>query len=229
MPVNKFGRNPRTNIAAQAHTSIRIVETLNKEEDFLLNVGTDDNRSLGCVDLTQNKTFTLNLGDTENKIVHTKGQGVNLTVSDNLEISSSTNAATFKIGELNGYKVTNLPNPVNSNDAATMEYVRQMFATSTTPSAVATTPVAVATAPQCRIKEGYIPNAPYTNIVLMRFDQQTILVNVYVQCNDGQWIDATCSNFADIYRHFKLYIKSNCLFCHFTSTSAARRYKIIYL
>jgi hypothetical protein len=222
MPVNKFGRNPRTNIASSAaHTTVRIVETLNKDEDFLLSIGTDDNRTLGCVDLTENKTFTLNLGDTDNKIVHTKGRGINLTVSENLEISSSSNAATFKIGELNGYKITNLPNPVNSNDAATMEYVRQMYAASSIPAAVAT--------PQCRIKEGYIPNAPYTHIVLMRFDQQTLLINVYVECNDEQWIDATCSNFAEINKNFRLYLKNNCLFCYFTSTSAARRYKIIYL
>ena len=184
-----------------------------------LSIGTDDNRTLGCVDLTHNKTFTLNLGDTVNKIVHTKGQGINLTVSDNLEISSTTNAATFKIGELNGYKITNLPSPVNGNDAATMEYVRQMCADSTIPAVLAT--------PQ--IKEGYIPIAPYTNIVLMRFDQQAQLINVYVECNEEQWIDATCSNFAEIYKNFKLYTKSSCLFCHFTSTSAARRYKIIYM
>ena len=140
-------------------------------------------------------------------------------MSDNFEISSTTNAAVFKIGELNGYKITNLPSPVNSNDAATMEYVRQMYADSTIPAAVAT--------PQ--IKEGYIPNAPYTNIVLMRFDQHAQLINVYVECNEEQRIDATCSNFAEIYKNFKLYMKSSCLFCHFTSTSAARRYKIIYL
>ena len=73
MPVNKFGRNPRTNIATAAHTTIRIVETLNKDEDLLLNVGTDSNRTLGCVDLTDGKTFTLSLGDEHNKIIHSKG------------------------------------------------------------------------------------------------------------------------------------------------------------
>jgi hypothetical protein len=219
MPVNKFGRNPRTNIAAAAHTTIRIVETLNKDEDLLLNVGTDTDRTLGCVDLTDGKTFTLSLGDEQNKIIHTKGRGVQLITSDNLEISSSNNNSLFKTGELDGFTIKNLPDPTNDSDAATMGYVKQMTRQPTL---------------EHRIVDGFIPNAPYTDIVLMQVDQQhPAIMNIYVECVNEEWMDVTCAGFIEYFKNFKLFIdtENNNLICNFTSTGSAvgtsRKYKII--
>ena len=216
MPVNKFGRNPRTNIATAAHTTIRIVETLNKDEDLLLNVGTDSNRILGCVDLTDGKTFTLSLGDEHNKIIHSKGRGVQLITSDNLEISSSNNNSIFKTGELDGFAIKNLPDPTNDSDAATMGYVKQMSRQMTF---------------QHRIVEGFIPNAPYTDIVLMQIDQQhPVVMNIYVECVNEEWMDVTCAGFIEYFKNFKLFMNTDRLICRFTSTgstfSTSRKYKI---
>jgi hypothetical protein len=220
MPVNKFGRNPRTNNAAAAHTTIRIVETLNKDEDFILNVGTDTNRTLGCEDLTDGKTFTLSLGDEQNKIIHTKGRCIQLITSDNLEISSSNNNSLFKIGELDGFAIKNLPDPTNDSDAATMGYVKLMTSEQTTL--------------EHRIVEGFIPNAPYTNIILMQVDQQhPTTMNIYVECVNEEWMDVTCAGFVEYFKNFKLFIdtENNNLICNFTSTGSAvgtsRKYKII--
>lgn len=218
MPVDKFGRNPRTT-ATGSHTITRIVETVNKEEDLLLNIGTDNNRTLGCEDLTPDKTFTLSLGDDENKIMHTKGRGVRLITSDNLEISSPGNNALFRTGELSGFAIKNLPDPINDRDAATMGYVRDMSSRQSS-------------SPQTRNIEGSIPNAPHTNIVLMRFEQQhPTVINVYVECVNGEWLDATCANFIEHFRNFKLYIENDILFCRFNSAGArigtSRKYKII--
>ena len=217
MPVNKFGRNPRTNIAAAAHTTIRIVETLNKDENLLLNVGTDANRTLGCEDLTEGKTFTLSLGDEQNKIIHTKGRGVQLITSDILEISSSNNNSIFKTGELDGFAIKNLPDPTNDSDAATMGYVKQMSHQPTL---------------QHRIVEGFIPNAPFTNIVLMQVDQQhPVVMNIYVECVNEEWMDVTCAGFIEYFKNFKLFIDTDRLICRFTSTGStfntSRKYKII--
>jgi len=218
MPVNKFGRSQRTTTAATAtgaHTTFRIVESLNKEEDLLLNIGSDNNRTLGCADLTQDKTFTLSLGDDQNKIIHTKGGGVQILTSGGLEISSSSNIALFKTGELDGFIIKNLPEPIFDSDAATMGYVKQMCTSA---------------APQHRTVEGLIPNAPYTKVILMRFDQQPTIINVYAELN-GQWLDVTCGNFVEYFRNFKLFVEDNILFCHFTSTTTtgSKKYKIIYM
>jgi hypothetical protein len=219
MPVNKFGRRQRATAAtAEAHRPTRIVESLNKREDFLLNIGSDNNRTLGCADLTQDKTFTLSLGDEQNKIVHTKGGDVKIMTSGGLEISSASNIALFKTGELDGFTIKNLPEPIFDSDAATMGYVKQMCSNTST------------TAPQQRTVEGLIPNAPYTNIILMRYDQQPTLMNVYAECVTGQWVDVTCGNFTEYFRNFKLFVEDNILYCHFTSTTmtSSKKYKIIY-
>jgi hypothetical protein len=218
MPVNKFGRSQRitaTSTTPGAHTTIRIVESLNKGEDFLLNIGSDNNRTLGCADLTQDKTFTLSLGDEQNKIVHTKGGDVQIMTSGGLEISSASNIAVFKTGELDGFTIKNLPEPIFDSDAATMGYVKQMCSTA---------------APRHRTVEGVIPNAPYTNIILMRYDQQPMLINIYTECVIGQWVDVTCGNFIEYFRNFKLFVEDNILYCHFTSTTmtSSKKYKIIY-
>jgi hypothetical protein len=221
MPVNKFGRSQRITASAttpEAHTTIRIVESLNKGEDFLLNVGSDNNRTLGCADLIQDKTFTLSLGDEQNKIVHTKGGNVQIMTSGGLEISSASNIALFKTGELDGFTVKNLPEPIFDGDAATMGYVKQMCSTTST------------AAPQHRTVEGVIPNAPYTNIILMRYDQPPKLLNVYAECVNGQWVDVTCGNFNEYFKNYKLFVEDNILYCHFTSTAmtSSKKYKIIY-
>jgi hypothetical protein len=214
MPVNKFGRSQRTPTSTTSSgTHTRIVESLNKAEDFLLSIGSDNNRTLGCANLTQDKTFTLSLGDDQNKIVHTKGGDVQIMTSGGLEISSASNIALFKTGELDGFTVKNLPEPIFDSDAATMSYVKQMCSTA---------------APQPRTVEGVIPNAPYTNIILMRYDQQPKLLNVYAECVNGQWVDVTCGN--EYFKNFKLFVEDNILYCHFTSTAmtSSKKYKIIY-
>ena len=42
----------------------------------MLEIDSDDNRSLGCVDLTSNKSFTLNVGNAGDKIKYTKHQKI---------------------------------------------------------------------------------------------------------------------------------------------------------
>lgn len=214
MPVDKFGRSRR--ITPLAHHT----QPINKSEDLLLNIGTDNNRSLGCTDLTDNKSFTLNLGDNDNKIMHTKGREVKILTSDGLEISKANYNGSFKFNvehrnELDGFSVRNLPNPTNDSDAATMGYVKQMAGI------------------QHTVVEGTIPNAPYTHIVMMKFQQQPPpLINVYIEVDTNEWLDVTCARFADIYKNFSLYIKENSLFCYFSAAPGlwfTRRFKIIYL
>jgi len=167
----------------------------------------------------------LNLRDEDNKIVHNKSRGVKIHTSDGLEISKPGYNASFKFNvglrnELDGFSIKNLPTPVNDGDAATKGYVNQVAENRQT------------------FVEGTFPNAPYTNIVLTRFplrrsaQQKPTIVNVYVELDQDEWYDVTCDHFANTWRNFSLFIKDNCLFCHFTSGMGlwwAKRFRIIYL
>jgi len=61
-------------VLAEAHNII--TKSLHKNKDLMLEIDSDDNRSLGCVDLTSNKSFTLNVGNAGDKIKYTKHQKI---------------------------------------------------------------------------------------------------------------------------------------------------------
>jgi hypothetical protein len=209
MPVDKFGR--RRSSIVQVHRTVH--SAVNKTEDLLLNVASDNNRSMGCIDLTSNKSFTLNLGDTTNKIVYTKDHSMVMVASQGLELFDSNNAPIFKFnvdGQNKMYKdldcqqktVTNLPNPVNSTDAVNKEYFVQYIRQHR----------------EIRKKESKIPHEPFTDIVLLRYSPHRLpsMISMYVERESGVWMDVTCGQFAENWENFHLCIKDNCFMCYFT-------------
>lgn len=212
MPVDKFGRR-RTSVV---HVHQVITDTLNKDDDFLLNVASDNNRSMGCVDLTSNKSFTLNMGDRNNKIVHTKDRNMTISASNGLEVLDEENEPLFKF-DVNGQNemhkqlncqqnaITNLPDPVYSTDAVNKRYfvgyVRSHRA--------------------IRKVQSTIPDAPYTNIVLHRYNPRRLpsMISMYVEREEGVWIDVTCGHFAGNWKSFNLFIKDNSFMFYFTEVT----------
>ena len=159
MPVDKFGRR-FSRVQVHHHT---FTSSLKKNEDFMLEMGSDDNRSMGCIDLPPSKSFTVNLGAASNKIVHTKGQGIELYVPQGLGLVDADKEPIFKFnkdGQNDMYKdlncrrkrITNLRNPIGSGDAVNIHYLVQYFRQYSS----------------LRLIQGTIADEPFTNIVLLR-------------------------------------------------------------
>lgn len=209
MPVDKFGRR-RSSVM---HVHQVISDALNKNEDFLLNIASDNNRSLGCVDLTSNKSFTLNMGDRSNRVVYTKDRNMIVSASNGLDILGENEQPVFKF-DVNGQNemhkqldcqqnaVTNLPVPVHSTDAVNKHYFVQYIRTHR----------------EIRKKEGTIPDETHTNIVLYRYNPRRLpsMISMYVEREEGVWIDVTCGHFAENWTNFQLFTKDNCFMFYFT-------------
>jgi len=224
MPVDKFGRRRRFSTMHVHRTT-----SVNKSEDFMLNIGSDINRSMGCVDLTTGKTFTLNLGDATNKIVQTKDQSTDIFTSQGLELMDSDNEPIFKFnidGQNTMYKdldcqqkaIKNLPHPIESRDAVTKAYLTQY----------------VHLHRESRKAEGTIPDEPLTNIVLLRYNprRSPTMLSMHVEQETGLWINVSCGYFAEHWKNFQLFIKDNCFMCRFTNITGGpwtRRFILKYV
>lgn len=184
---------------------------------------------MGCIDLTADKSFTLSLGDVNNKIVHTKDQDTEMTTSKGFQILDSNNVPIFKFNvndqnvmykELNCQQksITNLRDPIYSTDAVTKRYFTQYFRQHR----------------ENRKIEGTIPNEPFTNIVLFRYNPRRLpsMISMYVERESGTWIDVSCGYFAENWRNFNLFIKTDCFICYFTNITGGpwtRRYILNYM
>jgi len=217
MPVDKFGRRASVSTAHRtAHRTVHhiITNALNKDEDLMLEIGSDDNRSLGCVDLTPNKSFTLNLGDIVNKLVYTKDQGTTICNSHGLGILDSNNVPVFEF-DVDGKNkmskeldcrqnfIRNLPDPINPGDAVNKhyftEYIRQHR--------------------RNHELRNILPNEPFTDIVLLRYNPRRppTMLSMYVEEQAGTWVDVSCGYFLENWKNFKVFIKDNCIMCRFTA------------
>jgi hypothetical protein len=232
MPVDKFGRSHRGGPQAiQTHITHVTTQPVNKEEDFLLNIGSDNVRSMGCIDLTENKMFSFNLGDQQNSLRYTKDREIILQTTGPVNLQEPDGRTIFQFNnalgqnemhrdlKCNNRYITNLHDPVEMHDAATKNYVQSYIKQHR----------------EFKTITSVIPNAPFTDIVLMHFPagrRKYVILNVYVERNPEEWFDVTCAMFGEQWKNFQLFIKNDSLICYFTSVATSvwsRKYQIYYM